>query len=289
MRILITGSSGLLGSKLVAAAEAHDVIPTYCSRALFPVSIRMDITDRNEVIRIVEKHKPNVIIHTAAETNVDKCEVDRERAWKVNVEGTKNIVDVCVRNNILLVLLSTDYVFDGEKGLYTEEDNPNPINFYGYTKLEAERYAVQAEHLIIRTSVLYGWHPWKKNFVTWVLSSLREGKQIRVVEDHYNSPTLVDNLAELIIAAIEKDLRGLYNIAGSERISRLEFARKICEVFNLNPELIQRTRMSEFKDWIARRPRDSSLKVEKIQNAVRKRPLSVLEGLRLMRDSLAEA
>jgi len=285
MRLLITGSSGLLGSKLVKASKDHEVILTHSTRPLLPNSVKMNITDENEVLRIIGKFKPDVVIHTAAETDVDKCEVDKEHAWKVNVEGTKNIAKACAEMGIKPVYVSTDYVFNGEKGLYDEEDEPKPINYYGLTKLEGEKHIAKIkDHLIVRTSVLYGWHRLKKNFVTWVLESLKQKKQITVVDDHYNSPTLADNLAELLLEAVENGLIGLYHIAGRERICRFEFALEIARTFGLNSELVKPIKMAELKAWVARRPRDSSLRVDKIWKELKTKPLDVSEGLKLMKE-----
>lgn len=284
MRLLITGSSGLLGSKLVKAARDHEVISTHGTKPLLPNSVKMNITDKNEVLRVMGKFKPDVVIHTAAETDVDKCEVDKEHAWKVNADGTKNIAEACAEVGANPVYISTDYVFDGEKGLYDEEDEPKPINHYGLTKLEGEKHITKiGDHLIVRTSVLYGWHPWKKNFATWVLGSLRQKKQIKIVDDHYNSPTPADNLAELLLEAVEKGLIGLYHTAGRERISRFGFALQIAETFGLDSELVKPIKMAELKAWVARRPRDSSLQVDKIRRKLKTKPLDVSEGLSLMK------
>lgn len=284
-KILVTGSSGLLGSKIVEQAREHfKAIPTHRTKSLFPNSVEMNITDEGNVLRVFNKFKPDIVVHTAAETNVDRCEVNKEHAWKVNVEGTRNIAMACNEVGSKIVYVSTDYVFEGEKGLYTEEDEPNPINYYGLTKLKGEKYVAQVcrDHVIVRTSVLYGWHPWKPNFVKWVISSLKEGKQVNVVDDHYNSPTLADDLAEVILEIIEKDLKGLYHTAGSERIDRFEFALKVAETFNLDSSLIKPIKMSELKLWVAKRPRDSSLCVDKIQKELRTKLVNVKEGLRRM-------
>lgn len=284
MRLLITGSSGLLGSKLVKAARDHEVIPTYVTKPLITNSVKMNIIDKNEVLNVMGKFKPDVVIQAAAETDVDKCEVDKEHAWKVNVWGTKNVAEACAETGAKPVYISTDYVFDGEKGLYDEKDVPRPVNHYGLTKLEGEKHIAGIEsHLIVRTSVLYGWHPWKQNFATWVLDSLRQKKQIKVVNDHYNSPTFAGNLAELLLEAVGKDLIGLYHISGRERISRFEFALQIARTFGLDQGLINPIKMAELKAWVARRPRDSSLRVDKIQRDLKTNPINVLEGLELMK------
>ena len=144
------------------------------------------------------------------------------------------------------------------------------------------------DYVIVRTSVLYGWHRWKPNFVTWVITSLKSGKQITVVNDHYNSPTLASNLAEAILEVIEKDLRGLYHISGRERINRFEFALKIAENFDLDSSLVKPIKMNELKVWVAKRPIDSSLCVNKIQKELKVKLLNVEEGLCTMREEARE-
>ena len=288
-KILITGSSGLLGSKIVKQAGKHfKVTPTYKTKPLFLNSVEMNITDERETLRVFSKFRPDIVVHTAGETNVDRCEMDKEYAWKVNVEGTRNVVRGCSRVGAKIMYVSTDYIFDGEKGLYTEEDDPNPISHYGSTKLEGEKYVagIGRNYVIVRTSVLYGWHPWKLNFAKWVIKSLSEAKQISVVNDHYNSPTLADNLAEVMLEIINRDLKGLYHTAGSERINRFEFALRIAETFDLDSSLIKPIKMSELKAWVAKRPRDSSLCVNKIEKELKTKLLNVGEGLKKMEEEV---
>jgi len=233
--------------------------------------------------------EPEIAIHTASETNVDKCEIEKEHAWKVNVKGTQNIAEACKKTNAKIIGISTDYVFDGEKGLYAEEDCPNPINHYGITKLEAEKQVINncSNYAILRTSVLYGWHPSKTNFATWVISKLEKNQEIAVVEDHYNTPTLADNLAEMAIEVAERNLQGLFHASGCERISRFELAKEIARTFNLNSDLIKPLRMSELKAWVAKRPRDSSLSTEKIQKQLITKPLNINEELRKLKEERA--
>jgi len=286
-KILITGTSGLLGSKTAELAREHyKVLSTYNAKPLFQGSVKMDVTNESEVLHVFRKFKPKIVVHTAAETNVDKCEVDKEPAWKVNAIGTKNVAEACNKIGAKVLYISTDYVFDGEKGLYSEEDKPNPINYYGITKLEGEKYIMNLckDYTIARTSVLYGWHPWKSNFVKWVIESLRNGKQISVVNDHFNSPTLADNLAEILLEIVKKDLKGLYHTSGSERINRFDFTLKIAEIFDLDSSLIRPIKMSELKAWVARRPRDSSLRIDKVRRELKTKLLSATEGLNKMRE-----
>jgi dTDP-4-dehydrorhamnose reductase len=285
-RLLVTGASGLLGSKIVELArEDYEIIPLHNTKPLHPNSLRLDITDQNQVFSLFSKLEPDIVIHTASETNVDKCETEKEHAWKINVEGTHNITSGCNKTGAKLAYISTDYVFDGEKGFYIEEDKPNPINYYGVTKLKGENQVIQhcKNYAILRTSVLYSWHPWKQNFATWIINELRQNKEITVVEDHYNTPTLADNLAEMAIEAILKDLQGVYHACGSERIGRYEFARQIARAFDLNQNLIRPTRMEQLTAWIAKRPRDSSLNTNKIRSQLEAKPLNITEGLDRMK------
>jgi dTDP-4-dehydrorhamnose reductase len=285
-KLLIIGASGLLGNKIVEFAKVrYEVIPSHNTKPLHSNSIRLDITDDRQVSNLIKRLKPHTVIHTASETNVDRCELEKQRAWKINVEGTLNVAKACERVNAKLVYISTDYVFDGEKGYYREEDRPNPINHYGYTKLEGEKRVTSylSNYLILRTSVLYGWHPWKRNFVTWVLSSLKQGREITVVDDHYNTPTLVDNLAEIIMEAVQNDLRGLYHASGSERINRYEFAKRIAELYGLDQSLIKPVKMRQLTVWVAKRPRDSSLNTDRMRKLLKTKMLNVTEGLNMMK------
>jgi len=247
----------------------------------------MNISDRDEVFNVLSQLHPDTVIHTAAETNVDKCETNKEWAWNVNAAGTRNIAEACSKIGAKLVYISTDYVFDGEKGLYSEEDEANPINYYGVTKLKGEDFVKQfcEDFIITRTSVLYGWHHKKLNFATWVIDSLRSRRRISVAEDHYNSPTLADDLAEMIRRLARSNASEVYHTAGGQRVSRYNLALKIAEIFDLNTSFLEPVKMSNLKAWVAKRPRDSSLSLEKIRKEVGIEPLSLDEALKKMRVS----
>ncbi len=280
---MITGSSGLLGRSLVALLkDDYEVVGIDKETAADENSLAVDITQKQRTIHEIAKADPRVVVHTAAETNVDRCETERELARMINVDGTANIAEACVKLGARLVLISTDYVFDGIKGNYAETDEPNPVNFYGLTKLEAERItAALPNSLIVRTSVLYGWHPSKLNFATWVMKGLREQQSLKIVDDHINSPTFSDNLAEATLRAIERDSQGVLHVAGSDRISRFDFAARIAEMFNLDQSLLVPVKMQDL-NWIARRPRDSSLRVEKAEKELGIQLLGVNRALEEM-------
>ena len=290
-RLLITGASGLLGSKLQKIAEGKfNLILLHNTRPLSPNSLELNITNQKKVTKLFNDLKPEIVIHTASETNVDKCELQKEHAWKTNVEGTCNIARACKEIDAKLAYISTDYVFDGEKGNYKEEDKPNPISYYGITKLEGENQVIQNcnDHVILRTSVIYGWHQWKQNFATWVINQLRQNKEITVVDDHYNTPTLADNLAEMTIETLQSDLHGLYHASGIEKISRYDFAIQIAGTFRLNPNLVKPIKMSQLTAWVAKRPRNSSLNMDKIQKHLKTKPLNITDGLNKMRQKEKE-
>jgi dTDP-4-dehydrorhamnose reductase len=289
IELLITGASGLLGHRIVELAKNdYVVVPIHNTKPLNSNSLKVDITRTTEILSLFHKLKPYAIIHTASETNVDKCETEKEHAWKTNVEGTRNIALACSKLGAKLVYISTDYVFDGEKRCYKESDKPNPINYYGLTKFEGEKQVMLncKDYAILRTSVLYGWHPWKQNFATWIISKLGQQQEIAVVEDHYNTPTLADNLAKMTVEVVEKDLRGLYHTSGSERISRYEFAKQIAKTYNLNSDLIKPVKMCQLTAWIAKRPKDSSLNTSKIQKKLKTKPLNITEGLNKMKEEM---
>jgi len=285
MRIVITGAAGLLGDKIFRVASADDtLLPTRRSVAPTNSSLKMDVTDIGQVHERLLALRPDAVIHAAALTNVDECERDRERAKLVNSLGTRNIAQVCRQLGCRMIYVSTDYVFDGESGMYVETDTPSPINHYGSTKLEGEGHVTElcGDYAICRTSVLYGWHPRKNNFATWIIESLSTDTAIKVVDDHYNSPTLADNLAEALLELAHQPLRGVFHTAGAERISRYDFAVRLARTFNLDPDLIARAKMKDLKLWVARRPPDSSLSVRKAERVLKTRLMNVDESLKTM-------
>lgn len=285
MRIVITGAAGLLGDKILRVASADDtLLPTHRSVAPTESSLKMDVADIGQVHERLLALRPDAVIHAAALTNVDECERDRERATLVNSLGTRNIAEVCRQLGCRMIYVSTDYVFDGESGMYVETDTPSPINHYGSTKLEGEGHVMGLceDYAICRTSVLYGWHPRKNNFATWIIDSLKKGQPIRVVDDHYNSPTLADNLAEVLLEVAHRPLSGVFHTAGAERISRYDFAVRLARTFNLDPDLIAGVEMKDLRLWVARRPPDSSLNVGRAERILKTRLMKVEDSLKTM-------
>jgi dTDP-4-dehydrorhamnose reductase len=292
MKLLITGASGLYGSKLaqMAVDRHYEVYSVYSQhQAPYGTPITLDITDKENVESTLRKTKPEVLVHAAALTDVDKCELNKELAWKVNVEGTRNIAHAAKACNAFLLYISTDYVFDGEKGCYTETDTPTPINYYGLTKLKAEECVRNAdgEYCIARPSVNYGANPaaGKTNFALWLLNKLKNNEPVRIVTDQWNSPTLNTNLAEMTLEIIERKLTGIYHLSGATRISRFDFAKQLAETFSLDQSLVTPIASAEFPQP-AKRPRDSSLDTAKAQKKIKNKPLQIYQALERMKTEL---
>ncbi len=231
-----------------------------------------------------------MVVHAATLTDVDKCETNKELAWKVNVEGTKNITEAAKNAGSFLIYISTDYVFSGEKGQYKENDKPDPINYYGLTKLKAEEIVqAQAEYFIARPSVIYGSTPaaGKVNFALWLIETLRKGERARIVTDQWNTPTLNTNLAEMTLEVVERRLTGIYHMCGATRVSRYDFAGQIADAFGLDKGLIDPVLSSQFT-WPAKRPMDSSLDTSKSQKTLQNKPLTMDAALKQLKFELSQ-
>jgi dTDP-4-dehydrorhamnose reductase len=281
----VTGAGGLLGSRIVelASERGHEVYGLYLNHPpSMGFKIKMDITDFNGVEKLINQLKPHTIIHCAAITDVDLCERNRDLAVKVNYEATKVIAKASEKIDAHMIYISTDYVFDGLKGMYREEDKPNPINTYGLTKLLGETAVMENcnRSLIARASVIYGSKPaaGKVNFTLWILGKLKSGERVKVLKDQYVSPTLNTNLALMILNALEMNLTGIIHMSGATRVSRYEFAIQIARKFNLDEGLVEEAYMHEM-NWIAKRPRDSSLDVSKASKTLNVKPMNLNEAL----------
>jgi dTDP-4-dehydrorhamnose reductase len=286
LKLLITGASGLYGSKLAQLALAKG-IEVYSSDiqnlSVYGNFVKLDISEKVQVEQAFKNIKPDVVVHAASLTDVDKCETNKELAWKVNVEGTKNIVEAAHSAGSFLIYISTDYVFSGQKGNYKETDKPDPINYYGLTKLKAEEIVqTQTEYFIARPSVIYGSTPaaGKVNFALWLIETLRKGERVKIVTDQWNTPTLNTNLADMTLEVAERRLTGIYHLCGATRVSRFEFAAKIAEAFDLNAGLIDKVLSSQFT-WSAKRPTDSSLDTSEAQRTLHCKPLTMDKALQL--------
>lgn len=255
-KVLITGGSGQLGHDIKKKLDELGVI------AYAPTTSEMDITNKEEVLRVISEFAPDVIFHCAAYTAVDKAEEEKERCYDVNVNGTKNITDAANNINAKVVYISTDYVFDGAKeGIYEIEDKTSPINYYGYTKLCGEEIIKTLnDYLIVRISWVFGING--KNFVKTMLKLSETRDEINVVSDQYGSPTYTEDLTDLLIEMVEKNKCGVFHATNEGFCSWYEFAKYIFEINNVdikvNPILT--------KDYptAAKRPFNSKLNKDKI-------------------------
>ena len=289
-KILIVGASGLLGARLYQAVkENYEVYGTFVGHELKGKNFfKLDVTNRKETFKLMGKVKPSVVFDLHSITDVDYCELHPEEAWLVNVDGTKNVAEACKTYGAKMVFISSDYVFDGTKSSYSEKDKPKPLNYYGKAKAIAEKVIqlLGVDNIIVRTAVLYGIGGYgKKPFPLWVLENLKERKEIKVVVDQSNNPTLADDLAKILLMLYEKDFSGLFHAVGKDNVSRYEFALKVAEVFNLNKNLIKPIVTPELRQ-VALRPRKLELSTKKLQRVLGVVPLGIEEGLKILKGQI---
>lgn len=277
----MTGSSGLLGNKIaeLASRKAHEVYSSY--REHPPAHgdpILLDQTEETQVRRTVSQIRPHVVINAAAMTDVDLCEEHAETAFLVNATSVAHLANAAKESGAFLIQVSTDYVFDGENGRYSETDEPHPINQYGLSKLKGEQAAMnlgEGGWCIARASVVYGWgRPQRPNAATYVYSKLSRGVRISIINDQYASPTLNTNLADMLVEIAEHKVSGVLHTAGATRISRYDFAVGVARILELDAQLVSPVK-SQGMNWKAKRPRDSSLNVAKASRTLSHPPYAI--------------
>lgn len=292
--VFITGANGLLGQHLVEFfSQVHKVLASDLGpdpSFLFS-HVRyepVDILDKEKLSSLTTSFKPDLIINAAAYSDVDGCEIDKQKAWGVNVKAIESLIEICKKEKTKLIHISSDYVFDGRDGPYSEDDRPNPISYYGQTKLEGELKikAGGIGFLIIRTNVLYGValgvNP---NFFTWVFNKLKNDERIKVVTDQFNNPTLVDDLARAILELTSQKFSGIINIAGSEYLSRYDFAQKIAEEFELDRDKIEPINTQDLKQK-APRPLKGGLRIDLAKKTLKTDLSGMNEGLKQVRKEM---
>lgn len=293
MKILVLGGSSLLGSRFVKmlSEAGNDVQYTFNKLPLKVESlegIKLDATNRQETIELIQKIKPEIVIDTVAVRGTDVCETNKNLADRVNVNATQNIMDACKSTNSYVVYMSTAFVFDGKKDNFTEDDQPNPINYYGKTKLDGEIITLNSglPHLIIRTDQLYGWtlEGQPENTVTKTIKKLEKNETVEEISDWYNNPTLVDNASEVIVNLVKKEKAGIYHVVGSDFLNRVEWALKIAKIFGLDETLIKSKDSSKL-NLPAKRPNANLFNI-KAQNDSGVKLLNVEDGLKFMRNQM---
>lgn len=282
---MVIGGTGLVGNALLRAWTARGADVAAATYHCHPSGgfLQLDMQDRGQVKALLEAHRPSVVAVPAANPFVDYCELHPEETRRVNVAGTLNVARACREIGARMIFYSSDYVFDGLKGSYTEEDAPCPINEYGRQKAEAERGVLDCDprNLVLRTAGAYGWQWEPKNFVLQVRANLGAGKAMRVAGDVRYNPTYVENLAEITAALVASGAGGIFHVVGAEEIARDEFARRAARAFGLDPALIETVPAGGFKAP-APRPKQSSLRTDKVRRAVSVAPVGVDAGLRAM-------
>lgn len=294
MKILLTGSNGLLGQKLVARLRHEPGVELVATSrgpnklaGLYPglPFVSLDVSDAAQVQQVLAREQPTHVIHTAAMTQADECETNRAACWQHNVSAVKHLAAACLAIDAHLTHLSTDFVFSGEAGPLAEDAVPAPVNFYGESKLAAE-HVVQASlgrWAIARTVLVYGVaHDYgRTNLVLWVRDSLRAGKPIKVVADQWRTPTLAEDLAEGCWLLARQSAQGLYHLSGDEFLSPYDLALRVAAHFNLDAGLIEQVDASTFTQP-ARRPARTGFLIDKARRELGYRPHSLAEGIALV-------
>ncbi|UXX80232.1 dTDP-4-dehydrorhamnose reductase [Reichenbachiella carrageenanivorans] len=292
-KTLITGSNGLLGQKLVKLLldEGVDIVATsrgdnridylatpfeYCE---------LDITDAAQVEEVMHKYRPDVVIHTAAMTNVDQCEHEQEACHELNVAAVGYLVKACEAHQAFLIHLSTDFIFDGEAGPYKEDDEANPISYYGESKREAEQLvqAAQCDWAILRTVLVYGITPGmsRSNIILWVKENLEKGKPLNIVDDQWRTPTLAEDLAMGCYLVAKQKATGIFNISGEEMLTPYDMAMKTADYFQLDASVITKVDASTFSQP-AKRPPKTGFVLDKAKKTLGYQPHSFEEGIRIL-------
>ena len=251
IKVIITGSNGLLGQSLVnLLLKENDKYEVYgFSRGVNRSGrndfqyISIDITNKSQLTEELLKIKPDYIINTAAMTQVDACENDKAKCDILNVEVVQWLAAICQELSAHLIHISTDFIFDGKKGWYKETDEPNPLSYYGLSKLKSEKVLEKSNinYTILRTILVYGkvFDMSRSNIVLWVKESLENKREITIVDDQYRTPTYVEDLALACKISMDKNATGIFNISSSELLSIFDIAKQIAAVFNLDDSYIK--------------------------------------------------
>lgn len=296
-KILFTGGTGLLGRYFLKIIPAgFFVFATYLnnkadskdgSRYRF---LRLDIRDKERVLQLVDRLKPEIIVHAASLGNVDYCQQHKKEAWSVNVEGTKNILSACQKNKSRMIFTSSNAIYNGVHSKFSEKSTPKPLNYYGLTKYAAEKEIKKRskDFVIVRLMTMYGWNHRNErlNPVTWLIEKLSKKERLNIVNDIYNNHLWAGQAVKVLWKIIkENKTNEVYNIAGGECISRFELALKVTKVFGFDKSLISPVPSSFFKS-IAPRPKNTCFDTVKIEKELGIRPLKMLDGLKRMKNEL---
>ena len=264
MKLLVLGGSGLIGNALLKNSKNEfDILTTFYKNHISIKNVRSFQysfpNDLNNLRELLEKEKPDVLVNTMGYSNIDFCELNKSDTEMLHVEVTEKICKICENIGTKQIFLSSDYVFDGEKGNYSEDDIPNPINYYGLSKLKAEQLILKNPiNTVIRTSVIYDWD-YRARFFNSVIKNLQNNQEINATTDVYNSVTFLDNLVESIFKVITLNQNGIFHVVDSACVNRFEFAEMIAKIFRLDKNLIKIASVQDEPKNIAKRPKNACL------------------------------
>lgn len=289
MKLFITGISGLLGQSAARLTNGRFEVSGCYSKSSISINnvraLKLDITDMTSIEQALVDFKPDIILHTAAMTNVDECETNPTAANQTNVEATRNTASIAEKLGAKLVHLSTDQLFDGTSAWMTEEDVPAPLNIYGNTKRLAEQVALEKcpTTLVVRTN-FFGWGmPPRTSFSDWIIQGLEQDQKLTMFSDVFYTPILMDHLVDVIIDLVDRGATGIFNVAGSERISKYGFALRTSDMFGYPSNNIQSASVDGFP-FKAQRPKDMSLNTEKVSEFLKRPMPTVMEGLEALHE-----
>jgi dTDP-4-dehydrorhamnose reductase len=298
-KVLVTGANGLLGQKLIYQLKERsdiDLIATGIGEnRLIEVDnysyVDLDITNFEEVSKVIEEHLPNSIIHCAAMTNVDACELDKERCWTINVDAVEFIAKAAEKIGAHLLHISTDFVFDGENGPYSEDSRPNPIHYYAEAKLASEQLVqkICTKWSVARTIIIYGItdNMSRSNLVLWSKSEIDKGNKINVVNDQFRSPTLAEDLANGCISIIDNKAYGIYHLSGPKTYSIIDLVYQVADFYNLDKSLINPVTSHSLKQP-ARRPLITGFDISKARRELDYDPVDFREGIKIMDEQIKQ-
>jgi dTDP-4-dehydrorhamnose reductase len=297
--LLVLGASGLAGYKTMLLSESRfETFGTYNLRIPYDNSlIKLDISKHDDLRKLLMEIRPDIVVNTVALHNVDYCETHEEEAFNINSKAVAALTDLCNNLGSRLIHISTDFVFDGNTGNYSEYDPPNPQSVYAKSKLQGELEAKRASsHSILRTSVIYGWTPLESeitksssgkpiNFALWALSKMKKGEILKIVDDQFTSPTLADVLAAVIMRLGSTEKNDVYHVSGTSCISRYEFTKKVANVMGYSDNLVQPV-TSRYLVQAAKRPTNSCLNCKKLQKDLNFDLMKLDQSLAIMRSQI---
>ena len=287
IKTAVIGANGFIGSYLVKELTARGFpVERTCCRHSFEGCRTLNICDKNAIRTFLSSEKPGIVFIPAANPNVEYCETHPDETRRINVDGVISVCEMCREINALPVFFSSDYVFDGDSGPYSEKDAPNPLSVYGRQKREVEMYmSGQLEkYLIARVTVVYGWERSGKNFAERTLASLRNGEIVKVPCDQIGSPSYVENVASMAVDLAQKGHTGIFHVCGAELAGRYEFACRLVGVFGSDRKLIVPV-MTDCLGQKAPRPLKAGMKTDKLRKAINIKPMTIDEGLAAMKAS----